>query len=197
MYLRCLTHLEPRRWNQWLSLVEWWYNTTHHTAIQITPFEALYGIPLPQLAVGPYLQTRIAAVGDYVRERQQIDSMLKQNLKTGQEMMKKYADESRSERQSSLALRGNTKLTAKYFGPYKVEEKIRNVAHRLQLPTTTKVHPVFHVSLLKRKIGGKVTPTLQLTKIDEKRRWKVEPVAVLDRRIVKRGNAAAVQWLIH
>ena len=100
-------------------------------------------------------------------------------------------------RQSSLVVRGNTKLTAKYFGPYKVEEKIRNVAYRLQLPTTTKVHPVFHVSRLKRKIGGKATPTLQLTKIDEKRHWKVEPVAVLDRRIVKRGNAAAVQWLIH
>ena len=150
----------------------------------------------------------MAAVGNYVKERQQIDNMLKQNLKLAQERMKKYADKRRSERefsegdwvylrlqpyrQSSVALRGNTKLTAKYFGPYKVNERIGNVAYRLQLPTTSKVHPVFHVSLLKRKVGDKITPTLQLPEVDEKGHWKVEPVAVLDRRIVKRGNAAAV-----
>ena len=62
IYLRCLTHIEPRRWNQWLSLAQWWYNTSHHTAIQMTPFETLYGLPLPQLALGPYLQSRVAAV---------------------------------------------------------------------------------------------------------------------------------------
>ena len=114
--------------------------------------------------------------------------------------MKKYADERRSERefregdwvylrlqpyrQSSVALRGNTKLTAKYFGPYRIEKRIGNVAYRLQLPITSKVHPVFHVSLLKKKVGDKATPTLQLPEIDEKGHWKVEPVEVLDRRMV-------------
>ena len=33
MYLRCVTHIEPKGWNQWLSLAEWWYSTSHHTAI--------------------------------------------------------------------------------------------------------------------------------------------------------------------
>ena len=47
MYLRCMSHLEPKRWSTWLSLAEWWYNTTHHTAIQMTPFEALYGSKPP------------------------------------------------------------------------------------------------------------------------------------------------------
>ena len=97
MYLRCLTHLEPKGWNQWLSLAKWWYNTSHHTAIQMTPFKALYGLPPPQLALGPYLQTRVATVGDYIKEKQQMDNMLKQNLKQAQERMKKYADEKRSE----------------------------------------------------------------------------------------------------
>ncbi|XP_071917155.1 uncharacterized protein [Coffea arabica] len=142
-----------------------------------------------------------------------MDNMLKLNLKLAQERMKKYADKKTSERvfsegdwmylrlqpyrQSSIALRGNTKLSAKYFGPYKIEEKIGNVAYRLKLPTTSKVHPVFHVSLLKRKVGDKVTPTLQLPEMNEKGHWKVEPVAVLDRRIMKRRNAAAVQWLTY
>lgn len=34
-YLRNMTFQEPQRWHSWLSLAEWWYNTTYHTAIQI------------------------------------------------------------------------------------------------------------------------------------------------------------------
>nr|XP_027063053.1 uncharacterized protein K02A2.6-like [Coffea arabica] len=56
--------------------------------------------------------------------------------------------------------------------------------------------PSFHVSLLKRKIGQKVVPVLQLPDTNEKGHFRIEPIAVLDRRIVKKKNAAAVQWLI-
>ena len=61
--------------------------------------------------------------------------------------MKKYADERRSERkfevgdwvylilqpyrQSSVGMRGNTKLSAHYYGPYEVIEKVGEVAYRL------------------------------------------------------------------
>lgn len=37
----------PRSWYNWLSLVEYWYNTNYHTAIKCTPFQALYGVPSP------------------------------------------------------------------------------------------------------------------------------------------------------
>ncbi|XP_071933939.1 uncharacterized protein [Coffea arabica] len=142
-----------------------------------------------------------------------MDNMLRQNLKQAQERMKKYADEKRSERefsagdwvhlrlqpyrQSSIALRGNTKLSAKYFGPYQITEKIGEVAYRLNLPASSKVSPVFHVSLLKKKIGDTATPTLQLPKTNEKGHWRVEPAAVIGRRMVKKRNAATTQWLIH
>uniref|UniRef100_A0A0A9CCM0 Uncharacterized protein n=1 Tax=Arundo donax TaxID=35708 RepID=A0A0A9CCM0_ARUDO len=39
--------LEPREWYTWLSLEEWWYNTTYHTLLKISPFQALYGYPPP------------------------------------------------------------------------------------------------------------------------------------------------------
>lgn len=46
-YLRCMTHGHPKKWEAWLSLVEWWYNTNYHSSLQSTPFGALYGIPPP------------------------------------------------------------------------------------------------------------------------------------------------------
>lgn len=30
-YLRCMCSLQPHLWSQWLSLVEYWYNTNFHT----------------------------------------------------------------------------------------------------------------------------------------------------------------------
>lgn len=54
MYLRCMVYKQPRQWSKWLGLAEWLYNTTLHSAIKMTPFEALYGIKPPRLALGPY-----------------------------------------------------------------------------------------------------------------------------------------------
>ena len=32
-YLRYIAGDQPRTWFRWLSLAEWWYNSTHHSAI--------------------------------------------------------------------------------------------------------------------------------------------------------------------
>lgn len=45
-YLRCMCGDQPTK-SKWLSLAEFWYNTSFHSAIETTPFEALYGYPAP------------------------------------------------------------------------------------------------------------------------------------------------------
>ena len=32
-YLRCVAGDQPKAWYKWLSLAEWWYNSTYHSAI--------------------------------------------------------------------------------------------------------------------------------------------------------------------
>jgi hypothetical protein len=56
--------------------------------------------------------------------------------------------------QTSVAPRANHKLSFRYFGPYEVESKIGTVAYKLKLPATSSVHPMFHISLLKKVIGN-------------------------------------------
>jgi hypothetical protein len=56
--------------------------------------------------------------------------------------------------QASIARRPSQKLAFRFFGPYKVEAKIRNVAYRLALPSSSQIHPVFHVSQLKKSHGN-------------------------------------------
>jgi len=52
-------------------------------------------------------------------------------------------------RQHSLERRTHQKLGPRFSGPYQVLRRIGSVAYELQLPSSARVHPVFHVSLLR------------------------------------------------
>ena len=87
------------------------------------------------------------------------------------------------------------KLAPKYFGPYQVEDKIGSVAYRLKLPHNAQIHSVFHVSQLKRKVGAAGVIGSQLPVYGNTP--TLEPLAILARRMVKRGNQPVTQVLVH
>jgi hypothetical protein len=47
----------------------------------------------------------------------------------------------------------HSKLGPRYYGLYKILQKIGIVAYKLQLPSRARIHNVFHVSLLKKYDG--------------------------------------------
>lgn len=58
------------------------------------------------------------------------------------------------------------KLAPRFNHPFKVLERVGQVAYRLELLVATRIHSIFHVSCLKRKMGNTVTIQTQLLEID-------------------------------
>ena len=72
-------------------------------------------------------------------------------------------------------------MAPKFYGPYKVLQKIGSVAYKLELPPSSRIHPVFHVSCLKKVIGTKIRAQTVLPELDTKGFNILEPEAILNK----------------
>ena len=89
------------------------------------------------------------------------------------------------------------KLSPKWFGPFKVVERISANAFRLDLPHTLHCHPVFNVTALKKYFpsdmeGRNVPPPAPIIDLDGNERFIVEEV--LDHRRKRMGLQYLVRW---
>ena len=160
-----------------------------------------YGISDEDAVAPPDIQT-------WLDQRALITESACQHLLRAKQRMKNQADKRRIERsfdvgeqvflklqpyvQSSVVRRASQKLAFRFFGPYTILQKIGSVAYRLALPDSSKVHPVFHVSQLKKFLA----PTQQVQPVlpEPGDNFRV-PSQVLDRRVVSRGADTIAQVL--
>ena len=90
----------------------------------------------------------------------------------------------------------DNKLSPKYYGPYKVLQNIGTMAYKLELPTSSRVHPVFHVSCLKKVIGDKIPVQTILPELDEEGKIILDPDVVTETRIHQLRNRSISEYLI-
>lgn len=129
-----MTGEQPKLWLQWLTLADWWYNTTYHGSTGMTPFEVVYGQP-PILHVPCIMgDSKVEAVNRSLLAREECIKLLKFHLERAQHRMKTQADKHRVEkefevgnmvyvklqpyRQMSVSYRTRQKLAPRFFLPF-------------------------------------------------------------------------------
>ncbi|XP_075084645.1 uncharacterized protein LOC107812986 isoform X1 [Nicotiana tabacum] len=165
-------------------------------------YEALYGrrcrSPIGWFEAG---ETNLLGP-DLVQEAMDKVQLIRQRLLAAQSRQKSYADKRRrdlvftigdkvflrvSPMKGMMRFGKRGKLSSRFIGPYEILDRVGAVAYRLALPPELSfIHPVFHVSMLRKYISDSSqvieAPTIPL---DEKLSCEEEPMAIVDRQIRK------------
>lgn len=126
-------------------MAEYWYNTSSHSALGRSPFEVLYGFPPRHLSLDPDAASEVPALHDWLSERALMHDLVKQHLLRAHVHMKRQADKRRSDHefaigdlvflklqpyvQTSMARRSCQKLAFKFFGPFRVIQRVGATAY--------------------------------------------------------------------
>lgn len=147
-----------------------------------------------------------------LQNRDDLLALLKSHMAVAQNRMKQHTDQKRTEREfqigdwvylklhpyrrKSLIQRPYHKLAPRFYGPFQISAKVGHVAYRLQLPANSKLHPVFHVSLLKPKVDDHTPVSVTLPPFDSSGSVNLVPQRVLDMAVHRKRNRSITKWLI-
>lgn len=97
-FLRCFVNACPSKWSAYLPPAEFWYNSSNHSAIGCSPFEALYGHPLRHFGISALDSIAVPELSTWLHDRRVMTELIQQHISRAKERMKRQADKKRSER---------------------------------------------------------------------------------------------------
>ncbi|KAI3804484.1 hypothetical protein L1987_26058 [Smallanthus sonchifolius] len=171
-------------WDLHLPLVEFSYNNSYHTSIDMAPFEALYS----RKCRSPICWTEIGEAQitgpELIQETSEKIMLIRDNLLV-------------SPWKGVVRFGKKGKLAPRFVCPFKILERIWKVAYKLDLPKElNNVHPTFHVSNLKKCLADEnLQIPLDEVHIDESMHFVEKLVEITDREVkqLKRSRIPIVK----
>jgi hypothetical protein len=149
-------------WDQHLAMAELAYNTAVQESTGYTPFQLSYGmeahLPMDH-ALSEAKLTDNPTAAETIEQWNKNLQQARHNLEQAQMRQSFYADQHRNDQEYQVGdkvmlttehMRSKVgKLNARYLGPFTVKRVISPLNVELDLPSTMRIRPIFHVSKLK------------------------------------------------
>ena len=205
-YLRIYVNQEQSNWAGLLDLAESAYNNSKQSTLKETPYYTYAGYH-PNFGyatdIGGLSKSRIPDADKRVVHLQEIRESCIARWKEAQEKQAEYYNRKHMPKEYNVGdkvllsmknlkvRRASRKLSPRHAGPFVIKERIGQQAYRLELPEGTRIHDVFHVSLLEtykdrpyREDELGQLPEL----IDGEEEWEVEAIIGRETRQDELGN---------
>ena len=161
LFLRMFTNEDQSDWSDWLSVAEYVHNNRVHSSTGHSPFFLNYGHH-PRAITDPTQSTHVEAANSFAERMKSTRELAQKSLENAAKDMKKYYDLHHEspihykigervwlDGSNLSSSRPSKKLDDKRYGPFPIEKIISENAYKLKLPSSLKIHPVFHVSKLR------------------------------------------------
>lgn len=216
-YLRNFVSADQRDWVDYVGLAEFSYNAATHSATKESPFKVAYGVeplqPADLALEGAHSTLEFNQDGeDLAKKREQMLEKTRLLLEKARRRYEKQVNARRREVEFEVGQKvllnvknftmpeGLTpKFMSKFAGPFPIVERVFKDVYKLELPPEIKVHPTFHVSLLKpfkedtlwpdRKQVIRPPPEL----VGEHLEYEVEGI-LKSRNLKNKGKEYLVKW---
>lgn len=210
-YLRSYVSHQQDDWVDWLPLAEFTANNAVSETTQVSPFVANYGynprftetLSLPSYYGQPQdtnaLATRMSELHDSLKAEMEY-AQARQEENTNRHRLPapayKVGDKVWLKAKNIQTTRPSKKLDWKRLGRFKIKKIISPYAYELDLPTTRKIHPVFHVSKLEPcttdPLPGRIPPPAPPVIVEGEEEWEVDEI--LDSRLRYGRLQYLVKW---
>ena len=194
--------------NDWVALLptaEFAINSATSATTGVSPFFANYGYqPVMHRKLRPTSVVSQAA-SLQVEKLRNAHEQLKNDIDYLNIRSAQYANQHRSQepswekgdkvylfRKNIKTKRPSSKLDFKLLGPYEIEKKVSEVNYQLKLPKGCRIHPVFHVSLLKEAPKDTRLGTETIAPAEDPDVYDVEKI--LDSRSIRNKIEYLVKW---
>ncbi|KAI5652974.1 hypothetical protein M9H77_30161 [Catharanthus roseus] len=216
LYLRHYVSANQRDWAKLLDVAQFSYNLQRSEATNRSPFEVIMGQqPTTPLTLATSYEGKSPSAFKFAKSWHEQTELARAYLNKASKRMKKWADKRRRPlefQEGDLVMvkllpqqfksfrKVHKGLIRRYEGPFPVLKRVGKVSYKLQLPSKLRIHPVFHVSLLKpyhedmedpTRGESKRAPTAVVTSFDK----EVEAM-LADRHIRKRGVPSYREYLV-